>query len=52
RILNRALVSLTIRLNPRGERRHLWTHDRTLTPEDTVATVHGPGTRSRTPVRE
>ncbi|MCD0159973.1 hypothetical protein IHN63_01500 [Deinococcus sp. 6YEL10] len=52
RILNRALVPLTIHLNPHGERRHLWTHGPDFTPGDMVATVHGPGTRSRTPVRE
>ncbi|OWL99008.1 hypothetical protein CBQ26_00685 [Deinococcus indicus] len=52
RILNPALIPLTIRLNPHGERRHLWTHDRTLTPHDMATTIHGPGTRSRTPIRE
>lgn len=52
RVLNRALVPLTIRLNPHGERRHLWTHGPDFTPEDMVTTVHGPGTRSCTPVRE
>lgn len=52
RILSRALVALTIHMNPHGERRHLWTHGRTLTAEDMATTVHGPGTCSRTPVRE
>lgn len=52
RILNRALVPLTIRLNPHGERRHLWTHGPDFTPHDMATTVHGPGTRSRTPIRE
>ncbi|GGR62382.1 hypothetical protein GCM10008959_25440 [Deinococcus seoulensis] len=52
RILNRALVTLAIHLNPHGERRHLWTHSRALTAEDMATIVHGPGTCSRTPVRE
>lgn len=51
RILNRALVPLTIRLNPHGERRHLWTHGPDFTPHDMATTVHGPGTRSCTPIR-